>query len=392
MTPRLRRPSAELTRTGAFYAAMFGALGVHLPFWPLWLKDRGLTEAEIGAFFAAGFALRLLAGLGVPVLADRLEARRLTLALAAGSGALLFLAHAVAGSKAALLVLTMLTAGALAAMMPIGDALGVAAARDFRFDYARARAAGSAAFLAMNLGMGAAMGWFGPDAALAAIVLCLAAACWLGAAHPGGGRVRGDQRPRFRDMGRLVARRPFILFGLATGLAQSSHGVIYAYGSIHWQSLGIAEGRIGALWAVGVAAEIVLMAIFGGALIRRLGPAGALMLSGAAGVLRWGAMALSPEGPALWLLQAGHALTFAAAHLGAMAFLSAAAPDRVLGAAQAVMSALGPGVMMAATMAAASLAYPAFGASAWWIAAALSAGAILAAWAAGRSWNGGALG
>jgi PPP family 3-phenylpropionic acid transporter len=237
----------------------------------------------------------------------------------------------------------------------------------------------------MNLGMGAAVAALGADAALFAIVGCLGLTAWLGWSHPGGGRVKSGRPPGLREMGEVVSRRAFVRFALAAGLAQSSHGVIYAYGSIHWRSMGIGEGTIGALWATGVAAEIVLMAAFGGALVRRLGPAGAIMLSGAAGVVRWGAMTLEPAGAALWVLQASHALTFAAAHLGAMAFLQAAAPDRLLGASQAVMSALGAGVLMAGCMGLASLLYPAFGAGAWWLGAALSGGAVAAAWAAARA-------
>ncbi|MGM0585213.1 MAG: MFS transporter [Pseudomonadota bacterium] len=385
---RVGAPSGALVRAGGFYAAMFGALGVHLPFWPLWLSDWGLSEGEIGAYAAAGFALRLVAGLGLPVLADRRQARRAVLGATAAAGAALFLGHLWIESRGVLLVATMLTAGAFAAMLPIGDALGVAAARDFGFDYGRARSAGSAAFLGMNIGMGAAIGWLGADAALWAIAGFLALAGWLGATHPGGGRVKAGPRPSWGEMRGVVTRRAFVLFALASGLAQSSHGVIYAYGSVHWRGLGISEGTIGMLWAAGVAAEIVLMAAFGGWLTRRLGAAGALMLSGAAGVVRWGAMTLEPTVAALWALQAGHALTFAAAHLGAMAFLAAAVPDRVLGAAQAIKSALGIGVLMAATMGAAALIYPAFGAGAWWLGAAMSAGALVAAWAAGRAWDG----
>lgn len=387
ITPR----AAAMIRTGGFYAALFGALGAHLPFWPLWLSDWGLSDGEIGAYLGAGIVLRLAAGLGLPVLADRREARRLTLGLVAGVGAALFVAHLAVGSKLALLALTMLTAGVFSAMIPISDALTGAAARVHDFEYAPVRAVGSAAFLAMNLGLGAALAFAGTDAILWVIVLCLLAAAALGATHPGGGKVKGAARPTFAEMRRLVTGRVFLTFTAAAGLAQASHGVIYAYGSVHWRALGVPEATIGMLWAAGVAVEVVLMAAFGPWLVRRFRPSGAIALAGGVGVVRWAAMTFDPEGAFLWVLQASHALTFAAAHLGIIAFIARGAPDRLAGAAQAVMQAFGTGILMAVASGAAAIAYPWLGAGAWWIAVAMSAAALILAVSARKMWDGGPL-
>ncbi|MDF2233352.1 MFS transporter [Albimonas sp. CAU 1670] len=380
--------SGPFLRTGGYYVAFFGAMGVYLPFWPLWLKDWGLTEAEIGAYTSAGIVMRLLAGLALPVLADRMEARRLTLALVGAAGAVLFLMHLVAGAPWVLLALTMLTAGVFSAMMPIGDALGAAAARSFRFEYAHARAVGSASFLVMNIVMGGALALMGADAALWAIVAYLGAAAWLGGTHPGGGKVQGATPPSLREMRRLVASPLFVIFALASGFAQASHGVQYVYASVHWRTLGVAEETIGLLWAFGVLVEVGLMIFFGPALIRRLGAPGAIALAGGVGVLRWAAMTFDPTGPLLWVLQGSHALTFAAAHLGSIAFIQAAAPERLAGAAQAVMQVLGSGVLMAGASAVAALVYPQFGGGAWWIAAAMSGAALLLSLELRRRWDG----
>ena len=35
-----------------YYALLFVAVGIHLPFWPIWLADRGLSAAEIGIALA----------------------------------------------------------------------------------------------------------------------------------------------------------------------------------------------------------------------------------------------------------------------------------------------------------------------------------------------------
>ncbi|WP_339947301.1 MFS transporter [uncultured Albimonas sp.] len=380
--------SGAFLRTSGYYVAFFGAMGVYLPFWPLWLKDWGLTEAEIGAYTSAGIVMRLLAGLALPVLADRMEARRLTLALVGAVGAVLFVLHLAAGAPWVLLALTMLTAGVFSAMMPIGDALGAAAARSFGFEYAHARAVGSASFLVMNVAMGGALALMGADAALWAIVACLVAAAWLGGTHPGGGRVQGGAPPSLTEMRRLVSTPLFVVFALASGFAQASHGVQYVYASVHWRELGVAEETIGLLWAFGVLVEVGLMVFFGPALIRRLGAPGAIALAGGVGAVRWVAMTFDPTGPLLWALQGTHAISFAAAHLGSIAFIQAAAPERLAGAAQAVMQVLGSGVLMAGASALAAVVYPEFGGGAWWIAAAMSAIALVLSLELRRRWDG----
>ncbi len=73
-------------RLAFFYVAVFGLIGIHLPFWPVWLASRGLGPAEIGAVFgiatraqdmqagtfdgvkmaAAGDEAHVFAGLGQP--------------------------------------------------------------------------------------------------------------------------------------------------------------------------------------------------------------------------------------------------------------------------------------------------------------------------------------
>ncbi|TYO85439.1 MFS transporter [Oceanicella actignis] len=386
--PRGGRAVLPAFRTGAFYAAVFAALGVHLPFWPLWLEDRGLSAAQIGVYSALAVAAKVAVGLAAPALADRFEARRAMLAGAGLFGAAAFAAHLLAAEAAALVALSVAAAATFSAMMPVGEALGAAAARDFGFDYARVRAVGSAGFLAASLLMGAAVAQAGPGAALWAIVACLLAAAALGRTHPGGGRARALGRPDLGQMRRLFSDGRFALFLLAIGMAQGAHGVIYAFGSLHWRALGLDEGRIGALWAFGVAAEIALMALAGRALVRRLGAAGAIALSGAAGAVRWAAMAFDPVGAALWALQGLHALTFAAGHLGAIAFVSAAAPERLAGAAQGALGALASGALMAAATALAAAIYGWAGGGVYWIPALMSAAGAAAALRLGRVWRG----
>jgi len=48
-------------RIALFYAAVFLVIGVHVPFWPVWLKSRGLGPGEIGLILSISTWIRALA-------------------------------------------------------------------------------------------------------------------------------------------------------------------------------------------------------------------------------------------------------------------------------------------------------------------------------------------
>ncbi|MFT3974574.1 MAG: MFS transporter [Amaricoccus sp.] len=388
MRPRLlSRPALHTT---GFYVALFLATGVHLPFWPLWLADWGLSASEIALYTAVGIAVRVVAGLIIPAIADRLDARRWTLAACAAGGAALFLAHLAIDTRPVLLAATIGTGVAFAGITPISEALGLAAARAWNFPYAQARGIGSSGYLAANVVAGLLIGWTGSWVALWWIAACLLAAAVLAVGHPGGGRGRASTLPpRLGEMGRLMVNGTFLLFIGTVAFLQASHAVLYSLATIHWRDLGVSDGDIGLLWAVSVAAEILFMVLVGTAVVERLGPVRTMALSCLAGVLRWGVMMFDPVGAWLWPIQALHCLTFGAGHLGAMAFIARAVPDRYAAAAQGASATMAAGAVMAFGMVVAAWLYPALGGRTYGIGLAFSAIGLGLCVALGRRWRGG---
>lgn len=374
--------------TAIFYTAMFAALGAYLPFWPVWLEDWGLTAGEVGLYVSLGVATRAVAGLGLPVIADRWGQRRLTLFAISAASAALVASHVLIETRPILIMATLLLGTFFSGILPLGEALGAGAAHRYRFAYAGPRAAGSIAFLLASLFIGWAIAMSSADAALWWVVATLVVTAGLSLRHPGGGVVAGQPPPGFGDIFRLLTERTFALFVLASALVLSSHAVFYAYGSVHWRALGLGADLIGALWAFSVAVEVAVMLIFGPRLMTRVGPIGAMAISGAGGLLRWGAMMLDPTGPVLWLLQAMHSLTFVAGHLGAIAFIAAAVPERYGASAQGAVMGLGGGVLTAVAMAASALIYPLAGGITYAIAAAMSALGLLCVLGLGQRWQG----
>ena len=368
------------------YATQFFGFGVLLPFLPAVLAARGLDAAEVAVVLALGSAVRLLAGPGFGRVADALGAPRAVLAAVSLAGALAALGFLWAAGFVALLLVYVLLSAAVAPVMPLTDAMTVAAVRRAGFDYGRVRAAGSVAFIAAALLAGQAVAVLGPDAAvllmaagfgataLAALLLPRAAAR---PAAPGGlaGFLAPLRIPAFR---RLL---------LVSALIQGSHAFYYAFGTLHWQATGLGEGMIGALWAAGVVAEILLF-VWGRGLVARLGPIGLSIVAGLAGVLRWGATAVTTDPLLLFPLQALHAATFGAQHLATMQVLARIVPPAQAGTAQALHASLGAGLATGVLTLASGPLYGALGGGGFWAMALLCAVAVPASLALGRAMKG----
>jgi PPP family 3-phenylpropionic acid transporter len=119
---------------------------------------------------------------------------------------------------------------------------------------------------------------------------------------------------------------------------------------VEWRAAGFDGTLIGALWAIGVVAEIALFA-WSGRLPAALRPAALLAIGGAGGVLRWAAMAFDPPVVLLVPLQVLHACSFAAAHLGLMGFMARSVPRELAARAQGYVATLSSLVNASATLA-----------------------------------------
>jgi PPP family 3-phenylpropionic acid transporter len=177
--------------------------------------------------------------------------------------------------------------------------------------------------------------------------------------------VHASRRISPADVASLVGRRDFRLFLLATSAVQSSHAVLYVFGILHWRSGGISAEWASALWTVSIVVEIALFA-WSREVLKRFDPVAMIAIGCGAGIVRWGIMGLDPGLGLLVLLQAGHGLTFAASHIGAIHYLTRTVPEHQMGTAQALYSAFTGGIAMCAVTLAIGPLYANFGGKAYW--------------------------
>jgi len=340
-------------RVGAFFAALFLVLGLLLPFLPIWLDWTGLSASEIAIISAAPLFLRLGFAPLLAVYADRHKAHRrviLILALLAiGTGLLLIGMRGVWP----ILFVSLVFRLCVATIMPLIETIAVASVKSDGADYGRMRLWGSLAFIGVGFVGGWMVDWQGAVVIVPMLVAAAFATLIAGWKLPRANQPASDTQSQSASMAarevhksdakRLAVSGVFLIFLLACSAVQGAHGLFYTFGALHWKVQGLSTAWIGALWAIGVMAEVALFA-YSGAVVARLGPVRLLIIGGLAGVVRWTVMSFDPGLAILIPLQILHGATYGATHLGAIYFMARSVPEGAAGTAQALYGACAAGV------------------------------------------------
>ncbi|MCC5857079.1 MAG: MFS transporter [Ectothiorhodospiraceae bacterium] len=365
-------------RMSAFYLCFFAVLGGLAPYWSLYLDHLGFTALQIGQLIAILHATKVIAPNVWGWIADR-SGRRMPVVRLGALVAMLSFAGVLLGDGFWWLVLVIaLFSFFWNAALPQFEAntmnhLGHAAHR-----YSRVRLWGSVGFILAVLLFGELIDRFGVGL-LPWMMLPVFAALWLAAqlTPQAGQPVRdGLQEPIMR-----VILNPAVL-GLfaACFLMQATHGPYYAFFSIYLENHGYSGTAIGALWALGVVAEILLFLVmhrllpaFGPRFLMTL----AIMLTG----LRWLLIGGLPDVlPVLVFAQTLHAASFGVYHAVGIHMVNRYFVGRNQGRGQALYSSITFGAGVAVGSLAAGLLWDVIGgAGTFYLAAVLSLFAGLAA-------------
>jgi PPP family 3-phenylpropionic acid transporter len=354
----LAAPPRYALRMRTFFAGYFVFGGVTLPFFPVWLDARGLTDVQIATAIALPGLLRVVLTPFAGAFADRAPNRRFAAIAFTVPGAAIFLLAWPAEGYVPILLITGLSFTVWGLALPVAEALALTGMRRFGLDYGRMRLGGSLAFIVANLGSGALMTLLQPEAIFWLIfaALALSAAVSLGLpVTPRAVRVLDDRtRPPRPAIGPVLRNPAFLTLIFVGALIQSSHAVLYSFGTLYWRGLGFDGAAIGAFWAIGVACEVMLFT-FGAPLMRRIGPLGFLALGGLAGVARWLLFPADAGFLGFALLQSLHAFTFGAVYLGNQHAIARAVPEEVTASAQGIFAMVVGLLMALATFAAGPL-------------------------------------
>jgi len=303
-------------RLSGFYLFYFASLGALLPFWGLYLQDRGFSPAQIGELMAVLMGTKVIAPNVWGWIADHTGRRMPIVRLASGLSVVCFAGVFLADGFWPLALVMMLFSFFWNASLPQFEAVTLSYLGKRIREYSRIRLWGSVGFILTVAGLGQFVDRLGIGL-VPQVVLGLYLGILLNSLVV---PERGASLPQHQQGSILeVLKRPEILaFLVVCFLMQASHSAYYAFYSIFMEEHGYSSSTIGWFWALGVGAEVLVFLIMH-RLLQRWGARLVLLCSLAIAALRWLLVGSTPENLVLVLFsQTLHAATFGTFHAAAI--------------------------------------------------------------------------
>lgn len=333
-------PSFSLyLRLSGFYLCYFAILGVFLPYWSLYLQSLGLRPADIGVLTAITLGTKVVAPNLWGWLADY-TGRSMRIVRLACLAALVFFAgvYPAGDSFAGLALVIILFSFFWNAALPQFESttlnhLGTQAHR-----YSGIRLWGSVGFIVSALLSGVLIQRW-DIGSVPGLLLLLFGGLWLDSLIVPEPPQRNSQ-PRQQALSGVIRQPAVITLLLVCFLNQLSHGPYYAFFSIYLQGLGYSSSLIGALWGLGVIAEIGIFLLIP-RVLPALGARRLLLLAMALTSLRWWLLGQYAGQLGLLLFsQTLHAFSFGVYHASAIHLIHQFFSGRNQGRGQALYNSL----------------------------------------------------
>jgi PPP family 3-phenylpropionic acid transporter len=321
-------------RLAAWYFFYFAFIGAFAPYFTLYLQSLGFSAADIGMLMAAGPVMRLLAPAFWGWLSDRSGRRVPIIVFSAALTSAAFLVFFAASTFWTVLAGIALTFFFWTAAHPLVEALTLDHLSGRTEEYGRIRLWGSVGFVLSVLGVGALLDVAPLDRLLWACLALLLGVLGCALSLSETGKPPTDKPAPSLRLG--LKRRQVIALLAACFFMSAAHGPLYVFFSIHLVDHGYGKTVVGALWSLGVIAEIGVF-VFMPRLMRRYSLRAILLASFALAVLRF--LLIGWQVDSLLLLLAAqlmHGATFGAYHAAAVAALNHWFPPQQQGRVQAL--------------------------------------------------------
>ena len=329
-------------RLSSYYFFHFAALGALVPFWGPYLLERGFEPFAIGVLMAILMGTKMLAPNLFGTVADQRGERMPIVRLGALLALLSFCGVFWAEGFWAMALTMALWSFFWNGPLPLMEAVTFNHLAERVSRYAQVRVWGSIGFILVVL----AVGWWQQQAGSGVVPLAvlLLFGGILASVMLVPDRPHGHLTSEPRSLTRLLKRREVLFFLLACLMMQASHGAYYAFYSIYLEAQGYAQTAVGALWALGVAAEVVVF-LYMHRLLERFGARLVILASLALAALRWLLVGFFVD---LVLVQVAaqtlHAASFGSFHAAAIHQVHRYFPGATQGRGQAVYNSISFGV------------------------------------------------
>jgi PPP family 3-phenylpropionic acid transporter len=363
------------TRLALFYGTLFGLVGTHLPFFPVWLKAIGIDASWIGIITAVPSVTRFTALPFLTGLAERRQALRGAMMVAAFVTALGFALIGTQHQPLAIFLIFAVTACLWTTMTPLTDAYALRGVARYGLNYGPLRLWGSAAFVVGALVCGLLVDVI----AAKHLIWVIASVAVLGALVSLGLQPLDSPKPAATSAQGSTAllRDPgFLAIMAASALIQGSHAAYYVFASIAWQYQGLGGLTIAGLWSLGVLAEIVLFALSPRFTLQ---PSLLVVIAALSAVARWSITAQDPPIAVLAVVQLAHGLTFGLTMVGTMGLLVRHVPIHVMARGQGYLAA-STGIVSSIASISSGLIFARYGQGVYYVMAAMALSGAIIMW------------
>lgn len=321
------------TGVSGLFATFNFANAFFIAYFPLFLKDINFTPVQIALVIALPNIVRIFATPVMTSISDRSGRRRHSMALFSIIALASFWVLVYSSEYWTVIGLVVFLSIFYVPIQPLQDAYAYETDHTLGLNYGRMRSWGSISFVVATLIGGWYLSFGGAADLLFLIVGSLALLALLAVLLPG---MPSESRRTTRESvwsAKELRDPQFLLVVLAGGLLLGSFSALYAFASIYWLSVGISDGMVGGLWAIGTLAEIGIF-VWGSFFMRHLGAWGLMVTGGVASIIRWILFPFATETWSAVLLQLLHAGSFGMVFLGMVAYTAKLVSSERLGTAQ----------------------------------------------------------
>lgn len=325
-------------RISAAYFLYFVTLGLYLPYFPAYLRGRGLSPVDIGWLLAMGPLARGVLPPLFGLLADRFKGPHFWGVVTAW-GMAAGMVCVLAGEGFAMLLLGVaIYYLSNSATIPLLDATALSYLARFPGRFGTLRLWGSIGFIVTSFGLGLLF----PALPMTLIAAGLVASHVVFAAYVTAAPVEeaAPQRPAPGELRALLASAPLLALMLGLFLNRVASASFVGFYTLYVQDLGLPGDVVAWTWGIAVTVEVFVMLIVD-RLIDRFGAGKVLTAGFLLEALRFGAYAYVNSRPWLLVLAPGHGIAFTLGYVATV--------RRALEIVPARLRATGQGLAAAAT-------------------------------------------
>lgn len=320
-----------------YYFWYFATVAAVIPFLPLYLKEQGISEGDIGTLVAIGPIIMLTCQPLWGILSDYLQAPTRVLSIALLGCAITVTLFPLQLEFWWLFLIMASYMFFQAPAIPLADSIALTHIEENGDSFGQIRLWGSLGFSIMVLVLGYLFLNFGLNKLFVTAAVLYLVSLLSSVVLP-----KGKKEPRVQILssaGKLLAQRPFAFFLVYGLIIQASFNSYNAFFGIYFTSIGGSTEMLGIAWTISALSEIPFF-LYADKLIRRFSTKTLLTIAGLVFTLRWLLFAYLTDPYIVMAFQPLQGLSFGLFYLAAIQFVNQQSPKGLKTTGQSLFAAL----------------------------------------------------